>query len=323
MAMLVDKGLLDYDKTVASYWPEFAQNGKDNITVRTLLNHQAGLSYTPEKMSLALLKDQDALGNVLARAPPQWKPGTAHGYHAMTFGLYASQLLRRVDSKHRTLGQFFKEEIAQPFDIDFYIGLPVESFHRVARLVGHSTNIMLSLLKGLSSPLNRQMMWAVATGKSDIQKILESSGETLESEAFLRPETLALEQPSAYGVGTARAVAKVYGILANGGKTKEGKTLLSSKAIKKIISEAKDDGSLDKTVGFAAINNLGFVISEYEGSPQFGHPGAGGMQGRADPQRKLGMSYLSSYGSQFGLGDDPRFMSLQAATYKCIDKLEA
>ena len=78
-------------------------------------NSQAGLSYTPDTITLALLKDQDALGKVLARAPPQWTPGTAKGYHAMTFGLYVSQLLRRVDPKQRTLGQFFKEEIALPF----------------------------------------------------------------------------------------------------------------------------------------------------------------------------------------------------------------
>ncbi|XP_038078915.1 beta-lactamase domain-containing protein 2-like isoform X2 [Patiria miniata] len=323
IAILVDRGLLDYDKTVASYWPEFAQNGKEKVTLRMLVNHQAGLSYTSEKVTLELMEDQDALGELLARSPPAWEPGTAHGYHAITFGLYLSQVVRRADPKHRTLGQFFKQEIAEPFGIDFFIGLPLESFHRNARLMGNANSVLLSLLRGLSSPLNRQLMLAMATGKSDMSKILEVGWETVDGSVLMRPETLALEQPSAYGVGTARAIATVYGILANGGRTKEGKKLLSDNIIKKIISEAQIDGSIDRTLGLPTVNNLGFLIDEYEGSAQFGHPGSGGMQGRADPQKKIGLSYLSSYNSEFGFGDDPRFTSLQAATHKCIEELEA
>ncbi|XP_038078917.1 beta-lactamase domain-containing protein 2-like isoform X3 [Patiria miniata] len=323
MLVLVDKGLLDLDKTVASYWPEFAQNGKDNVTVCMLLNHQAGLSYTSENITLAHLEDQDALGEVLARSPPAWEPGTAHGYHSMTFGLYASQLLRRADPKHRTLGQFFKEEIAQPFDIDFHIGLPLESFHRVARITGDAGNMVLALLYGLTTgPVNRHVLWAMVSRETDISKVIESSGDTMESSIHLRPETLALEQPSAFGVGTARAVAKVYGILANGGRTNQGQRLLSNDVIKKITSEAEADGSLDRTVGTETVLSLGYFVGEFQGSPQFGHPGGGSVQGLTDTRRQLGISYLSSYHPLFSLTDDPRFMSLQEATYKCIDNLE-
>ncbi|XP_022096881.1 beta-lactamase domain-containing protein 2-like [Acanthaster planci] len=324
MLVLIDRGLIDLETTVASYWPEFAQNGKENVTVRMLLNHQAGLSYTSEKVTLALLEDQDALGEVLARAPLVWQPGTAHGYHSMTFGLYASQLLRRVDLKRRTLGQFFKEEIAQPCDLDVHIGLPLESFHRVARPTGNAVNVALALLYGLTtSPVNRQLLWAMFFGETDLPQIIESSGDTVEFSAYQRPETLALEQPSVFGVGTARAVAKVYGILANGGRTNDGHRLLSSDIIDRIISEANSDGSRDRTVGIVTVLNFGYFIGEFQGSPQFGHSGGGSVQGLADPQQKLGMSYVSSYSSIFSLTDDPRFTSLQEETYKCIKEPES
>ncbi|XP_038078603.1 beta-lactamase domain-containing protein 2-like [Patiria miniata] len=310
MAVLVDRGHLDYDKTVASYWPEFAQNGKEKITVRTLLNHKAGLSEIGANVTL--LGDQDALGEFLARYAPEWQPGTAQKYHALSFGLYASQLLRRADPKHRTLGQFFKEEIAQPFGIDFHIGLPLELYHRYPRLSWASAYMWFK--EAITSRLMRQFIWKrLMTGK------LQAVFQPVQFNELMVPEILALEQPSAWGVGTARALAKVYGILANGGATLKGQRLLSEAIIKKVMDEVK--GTPVGMDGSAVAFNLGFAIEK--DAKRFGHPGLGGMHGIADPQRKLGFGYVSSFLSTYTTGRDHRFHPLLEETYKCIEKLEA
>ena len=108
------RGWLDYDAPVARYWPEFAQNGKAAITVRQLLGHEAGLVLLDEKLTLEKLRDLDYMARLLARQKPAWPPGTVHGYHTMTLGLYMQELIRRVDPAHRTLGRFFHDEIADP-----------------------------------------------------------------------------------------------------------------------------------------------------------------------------------------------------------------
>ncbi|XP_038078941.1 beta-lactamase domain-containing protein 2-like [Patiria miniata] len=312
MAVLVDRGHLDYNKTVASYWPEFAQNGKEKVTVRMLLNHQAGLSEISDEDTYALLGDQDALGDFLARYAPEWEPGTAQKYHAWSFGLYASQLLRRADPKHRTLGQFFKEEIAQPFGIDFHIGFPLELYHRYPRLSWASAFMWLK--ETISNPTMRQFVWnRLIAGE------LGAAFKPIEFQEFMIPEKLALEQPSACGVGTARALAQVYGILANGGATLKGQKLLSEGILKKVMDEARTpDGVAATGVTF----NLGFLVEM--GAKRFGHPGAGGQYGVADPQHRIGIGYVSSYISTAGSGGyDDRFDPLREVTYKCITKLEA
>ncbi|CAN0564391.1 unnamed protein product, partial [Laminaria digitata] len=124
LALAHSRGWLDYEARVADYWPEFAQNGKEAITVRQLLAHQAGLHAFHEKIDRQTIADPDRLGEILAREAPAWPPGTHNAYHFLSLGFYEAELLRRVDPAHRTLGQFFAEEIATPLDVDFYIGLP-------------------------------------------------------------------------------------------------------------------------------------------------------------------------------------------------------
>ncbi|XP_022104225.1 beta-lactamase domain-containing protein 2-like [Acanthaster planci] len=321
IAMLVDRGLLDYDQKVSFYWPEFAQHGKKNITVRMLLNHEAGLAATSQPISLRQLKDQDALGRLLAESPPRWSPGVGHGYHAFTFGLYCSQLLMRVDPQHRTLGQFFKEEVADPFDIDIHIGLPLELNYRVARLTG----IIDSPLRLSYIPRDVgswHIVWAFLTGRSFIHEVIHKSTDLIKFSKLIQPEARALENPSCSGIGTARAAAKVYGILANGGQTPDGQRLLSDELVEGILTKAGPP-SVDKVVGVETNFSSGFLLLKCEGSQQFGHPGAGGQQCVADPHYKLGMGYVSSHFSPYGLGNDPRFLSLQKATYQCIRNLEA
>ena len=127
LALAHSRGWLDYDCLVSDYWPEFAQQGKERITVRQLLSHQAGLSAIEgATLDYATLHDLDALADILARQKPAWEPGTRNGYHALTFGFYENELFRRIDPQHRSLGRFFQEEIARPLGAEFYIGLPPE-----------------------------------------------------------------------------------------------------------------------------------------------------------------------------------------------------
>ena len=124
LALAHPRGLLGFDETVATYWPEFAQHGKDQTTVRQLLSHQAGLPVIDANVDRDMLDDPDAMAGVLARQMPLWEPGARHGDHAVSLGLFEAELLRRVDPQARTLGRYFAEEIAAPLDLEFYIGLP-------------------------------------------------------------------------------------------------------------------------------------------------------------------------------------------------------
>ena len=124
LALAHSRGWLDYEERVARYWPEFAQQGKEKITVRQLLAHQAGLFAFDEPVDRSVVADLDRLAVVLARQKPAWEPGTRQAYHAITLGFYEGELLRRVDPRHRSLGQFFQDEIATPLGEDVYIRLP-------------------------------------------------------------------------------------------------------------------------------------------------------------------------------------------------------
>ena len=124
MALAHSRGWLDYEDYVCRYWPAFAQQGKERITVRQLLSHQAGLYALDQPLDRALVADLDRLSVVLARQKPAWEPGTRQAYHAITLGFYEGELLRRIDPEHRSLGQFFQDEIATPLGLDVYISLP-------------------------------------------------------------------------------------------------------------------------------------------------------------------------------------------------------
>jgi CubicO group peptidase (beta-lactamase class C family) len=145
MALANSRGLIEYDSRVAAYWPEFAQNGKEEVTVRQLLSHQAGLCGIDQRLVPGTLADPDAMAEILARQRPAWKPGTRHGYHALSIGWYESELIRRVDPERRTLARFFEDEIAKPLGLEFYFGLPREvSSERVASIKG--SHLLAALL---------------------------------------------------------------------------------------------------------------------------------------------------------------------------------
>ena len=209
LAVAHSRGWLNYDELVCKYWPEFAQNGKEGVTVRQLLAHQAGLFALDEPLDKSLVADPDRLADVLARQKPAWEPGTRQAYHAVTIGFYEGELLRRIDPQHRTLGQFFQDEIATPLGLDFYIRLP-ESIpdSRLAPLVDPSVFEML-----FGFPF--RMAADVWNPRSKIRRALLGS-ELAHDSQCIYPRNL--EIPAGGGVGTARALAHAYSVFASGGK---------------------------------------------------------------------------------------------------------
>ena len=147
LAIAHSRGWLDYEERVCTYWPEFAQNGKERITVRQLLAHQAGLFAIHEPVDRSIVADLDRLAVILARQKPAWEPGTRQAYHALTLGFYEGELLRRVDPHHRSLGHFFQDEVASPLGEEVYIGLP-ESIPN-SRLATLAAPRLAEMLRGL------------------------------------------------------------------------------------------------------------------------------------------------------------------------------
>lgn len=211
VAFAHSRGFIDYDERVATYWPEFAQNGKAGVTVRQLLNHQAGLCSLDEPLNPWVLSDLDRVAEILAKQRPAWEPGTRQGYHYLTLGLCENELIRRVDPQGRSLGRFLREEIMDPLDEEFYVGLPpevpasrvatIEAFHPLQMLL-HLNTMPLGLVLGYMNPRS-------LTARTLGNPKLRSPGD------LDKPEYRRVELPAAGGIGTARAVAKAYGTFAS------------------------------------------------------------------------------------------------------------
>jgi CubicO group peptidase (beta-lactamase class C family) len=310
MAMAHSRGWLDYEARVCKYWPEFAQEGKENITVRQLLGHQAGLFALDEPVDRDLVTDVDRLAIVLARQKPVWEPGTRQAYHAITVGFYEAEILRRLDPQHRSLGQFFQDEIASPLGLDAYIRLP-ESIpnSRLATLARPRFTDMLRL------PI--RFMLDVMNRRSNIYRALIGSALPIDPQyGYARN----LEIPSGGAVSTARAIARAYSVFATGGRELD----LRPETLRLLAAPAVPPtrGFHDECMGSENIQfSLGFMKSTPEwpfGSAEsFGAPGAGGSLGFADPAAGIGYAYVTS---QMGtrLTGDPRDVALRDALYSII-----
>jgi len=307
LAVAHSRGWLSYDELVCKYWPEFAQNGKDKITVRQLLAHQAGLFALDEPIDRALIADLDRLAEVLARQKPAWEPGTRQAYHAITLGFYESELLRRIDPKHRSLGRFFQEEIATPLSLDFYIRLP-ESIpdSKLAPLVDPSRSEML-----FGFPF--WMTLAIFNPRSNFRRALLGS-ELAHDEQHIYPRNL--EIPAGGGVGTPRAIARAYSVFANGGK----ELGLREETLHELKGPAvpSTHGFYDQCIKGEAQFSLGFMKPNrgfpFGSASSFGFPGAGGSFGFADPDAQIGYGYIPNR-KGVTMGGDARDVALRRALY--------
>ena len=307
LAIAHSRGWLDYDELVCKYWPEFAQNGKEKITVRQLLAHQAGLFALDEPIERSIVADLDQLATVLARQKPAWEPGTRQAYHAVTIGFYEGELLRRIDPQHRSLGQFFQDEIATPLGLDFYIRLP-ESIpdSRLAPLIDPGLTEML-----FGFPI--RLMPAIWNHRSNIRRALMGS-EFAHDARHIYPRNL--EIPAGGGVGTARAIAHAYSVFATGGKDLG----LRAETLQELSAPAvpATHGFYDECMKAEVEFSLGFMKTNpgfpFGNSGSFGMPGAGGSLGFADPQSQIGYGYIPNRKS-VALAGDPRDVAIRKALY--------
>ena len=293
LARLVEAGRLRYEQHVCDVWPEFAQAGKGDVTVRGMLSHQAGLSGFPEPMDPAEWFDWDGICSRLAGMAPLWPPGTRSGYHPVTFGHLAGEVFRRVDG--RTVGRALHEDLAEPLGLDLWIGLPDSEHGRVAELEKPKTVPAFGEL----NPATRAAFltrWSSPGGRG--------------SADWRRAEF-----PAANGHATATALARFMGEL-----SMDGGRLLSPAGAEALMREQIKGPDLvlpfDISWGAGVMRNAGLGVYG-PGGRTVGHSGWGGACAFADPERRLGVAYVMNRQSAELLGD-ARPARLITALYEAL-----
>ncbi|XP_076439650.1 beta-lactamase domain-containing protein 2-like isoform X2 [Babylonia areolata] len=315
VATLVDRGLLDYKAKIQQYWPEFTQNGKDNITVEMLMSHQAGLVTLGGGRSISMLEykhDWPRIQHALSTAAPDYPPGSKVVYHAVTLAMYVDALIRIVDPQHRNLSQYFDEEIAKPFGIDYHIGLPLEQYHRAARQHFPSVLESLSLV---FKPSHLLHTW---------RTLMAPNSPAVKAWKVLHVlSSVEVGLGSLMGFGSASSLAKMFDLLANQGAP--GSRTLLSKSVVDLFSvpitlespsEESEDGGHLYSQGFQVTRNV-------LGDKVFGHSGEGGQQARADATNKLGMSYVTNFHWPDPASPPHHYLQLERTFYQCFKKYMA
>ncbi|MGA4990697.1 serine hydrolase domain-containing protein [Nonomuraea bangladeshensis] len=312
--LLAQRGELDLDAPVARYWPEFAAHGKDRIPVRWLLTHQAGLPAVDRPLTRADAIAGTPVVEALAAQRPYWEPGTAHGYHAQTYGWLVGEVVRRVSG--RSLGTFLAEEIAAPLGLDLWIGLPRSQAHRVSRLV--TTPIDFAALSAVDldaipEPV-REIMAAFADPASLTTRAVTLFAPPLNHDD---PEELHAELPATNGVCTARALARFYAALigeVDGHRVLTPATLAA--ATKEQVSGV--DRILRVPVRIATGFGLPTPDAFWHSPTAFGFSGHGGSIGYADPATGLAFAYVMNRIEDDP--QDPRAANLVAAVRACLKR---
>lgn len=309
--LLAQRGELDFDAPAAHYWPEFKAEGKGDIPVRWLLSHRSGLPAVDNPITPQELYAWDPIVDALAAQKPFWEPGTKHGYHALTYGYLVGEIVRRISGK--SVGQFFRDEIAAPLGVDYYIGLPPELEPRVGKLRTFSFG-----------PTEEQR---AAMGDFDINSLPEEIRAM--AAAFLDPNSLSLkalnlttpaldfnaadmhaaEIPAGNGIGTARGLARMYASFVG---EVDGIRTLNDDTVARARTEQSvgPDAILIRDTRFA----MGFMIDSADvpflGPNAFGHDGAGGFLAFADPDANVGFSYVMNKMAVSITAADPRAQAL-------------
>ena len=299
IALAMEKGLLKYEEKVSTYWPEFSSNGKEDITIGMLMSHQAGIC-SPETRNVEDYYNQSLMAEKLAGMTPIWEPGTASGYHSMTFGWLTSELILRVTGK--SLGTFFREEVGDQHEIDFFIGLPESEDHRVAELVP------FDIVRSENSEQQQVEL-------TDAQKSQRNSAGTLDiqnTKAWRQAEI-----PSAYGQGNAGGLAKLYSLIVPEDNSLK---LLKDDTVNQMTTMQIE--GRDLVLAVQVRWGVGFILNKHkiiygpvEGA--FGHSGYGGSCAFGDPENKIGVSYVMNRMLD-NFNADGRSIELINATYDCL-----
>lgn len=277
--ILIDRGLVDPDAPVAEYWPEFAQNGKEGVLVRHVLDHTAGLPVVMEELWRGAIFDCDAIVAALERQAPLWEPGTTAAYHIHTQGNLLGEIVRRVTGKR--FPDFIRDEVAAPLGLDYQIGgLSTADMARCADLVPTVEGTLFARKDSEPDSL---------LAKGFTQHPDEDIGTTLNSRAWRTAEIA-----SANGHGTARSVARFYGCIARGGEL-DGVRLMSPETVGQMLTEQHNQ--TEKMQGRPYHQARGILLNTPQSvwmgpNPRaFGHHGFGGSIGMGDPDAKIGFSY--------------------------------
>jgi len=311
---LVEQGALDLDRRVADYWPEFAAAGKGDITLRQVLTHTSGVidfpGYDTVVGDTSWWLDLNAVAASFAAATPAWEPGTAHGYHGVSFGLLLGEVVRRATGT--TLGTAFADLVARPLGLDFYIGLPPHLHDRMARLIDAppATDPLLAAYLAQFHP-------GTLTGRAHF---ITESGISHLAGLFNREEMWAAEFPSGGGIGNARALATMYDALADGG-TRDGVRVVSEESVARHAAEARRGP--DRVLLYETRYGLGYQLptpyADFGPSPAaFGHGGLGGSVGFADPAHRVAVGYVPNQLRHAAPGEVTRAGALVAALYGCL-----
>lgn len=312
---LVERGALDLDEPVATYWPEFAAAGKGDLPVRWLLCHKAGLPALREPLPREALYDWSQMTAALAAEVPWWEPGTKHGYHALTFGFLVGEVIRRVSGQ--SVGTFFREHVAGPLDADFHIGLAPAHDARTANTIGSLKVPKSSPSLKIEGPLGKFLR--EMADPSTMAGATFSNPRQRRGEVNTR-EWRAAEIPAVNGHGTARSIARIYSALARGGEV-DGVRVLTPESIERATTEQAFGpdavlGGIKMRFGLGfALRHPGMPLSP--GPAGFGHAGAGGSLGCADPENRVGFGYTMNR-MQAGLGGGPGAYALLEALYESL-----
>jgi CubicO group peptidase (beta-lactamase class C family) len=274
---------IELNQRVADFWPEFARSGKDKITLEQLLSHQAGLCALDQRVDVL---DYDGVIRALEAQAPLWPPGTAHGYHARTFGFLLDELIRRMTGK--TLSEYCRENFVKPLDLDFWIGLPEKEHSRVATIYA---------AKSGKPPEPAQFYRDLVTAGTLARKAFTSPYGLNVISKMNDPQIRAQANVSFGGIGSASALGKFYSMLANGGEL-DGQTFFSQEALAWMTTTISD--GIDRVFQIPTAFSAGFMKDSREAARRmfgpsatsFGHPGAGGSHAFADPENKIAFAYV-------------------------------
>ena len=274
---------IELSHRVAEFWPEFAQSGKDKITLGQLLSHQAGLCALDQRVDVL---DYEAAIRALEAQAPLWPPGTAHGYHARTFGFLLDELVRRIAGK--TLSEYWRENFARPLELDFWIGLPKKENSRVATIYAARSG---------KAPEPANFYRDLVTPGTLARKTFTSPYGLNVISKMNDPHIRAQPIVSFGGIGSASALAKFYSMLANGGEL-DGQTFFSQKTIEWMTTTLSD--GIDRVFQIPTAFSAGFMKDSRDtvrklfgaSARSFGHPGAGGSHAFADPENKIAFAYV-------------------------------
>ena len=308
VAMCVERGLLSYEEKVSTYWPEFVAKGKADVTVAQLLSHRAGLYTVDGDITLEEALDWNTITSRLADTAPLFPVDSTHGYHALTFGWLAGELVRRVTG--RSLGDFVREEIARPLGVEMHVGLPPALEPRVAHLMAHP-------IPKFSPEEVKTLMETSGPGTKGASAL--SLNGAFGQGAFNRKDVHQSQLPGANGISNARSLARIYAALVS---DIDGVHLLGESIRNIATTSNTPHGEMDEILMSATDFAMGFMLhserTPFAGPTSFGHNGAGGSCAFAQPSRELGFAYVMNT-MMTTIDGDPRPARLIAAVTRCAD----